>query len=167
VVGGVKLPMMTSTGKPSAPAFDEFYRAHRIDAVRWAVALVGDRAVAEELAQDALAAVGARLPSLDNPTGYLRRTVVNRCASWHRSHARERRRMHRVAAGEPTSYTQATSEMLGALATLPYKQRAAVTLRFWADWTDEQIGEALGCAPTTVRVLVHRAVATLKVEIEP
>jgi RNA polymerase sigma factor (sigma-70 family) len=55
--------------------------------------------------------------------------------------------------------------MLGALATLPSKQRAAVALRYWDDWTDEQIAEALGCAPASVRVLVHRALATLKQEI--
>jgi RNA polymerase sigma factor (sigma-70 family) len=144
---------------------DHFYRSHRTDAVRWAVALVGDRAVAEELAQDALIAVSGRLGGLDNPTGYLRRTVVNRAASWHRSNAREQRRIHRAAAGQPTSYSTETHEMLGALATLPYKQRAAVALRFWDDWTDEQIAEALGCAPTSVRVLVHRGLATLKQEI--
>jgi RNA polymerase sigma factor (sigma-70 family) len=142
--------------------FEDFYRAHRADAVRWAIALVGDRAVAEELAQDALAAVGAKLRTIDNPAGYLRRTVVNRAASWHRSHARERKRMRHVAAGEPTAYTAETSEMLGALAVLPYKQRAAVTLRYWSDWTDDEIADALDCAPATVRVLLHRGLATLK-----
>jgi RNA polymerase sigma factor (sigma-70 family) len=145
--------------------FDEFYRAHSVDAVRWAVALVGDRGVAEELAQEALLSVGRKLPSLDNPGGYLRRSVVNRCASWHRSHARELRRLRRVTAGQPTSYTAETSEMLDALAVLPYKQRAAVTLRYWSDWTDEQIADALDCAPTSVRVLLHRGIATLKQEI--
>lgn len=150
---------MSSTG------FDEFYRTHRTDAVRWAVALVGDRHVAEELAQESLAAVGARLASIDNPTGYLRRTVVHRAASWHRSHARELRRMRRATSGEPTSYTPATDEMLHALTVLPYKQRAAVTLRYWADWTDDQIAAALGCKPATVRVLLHRGLATLKQEI--
>lgn len=145
--------------------FDEFYRTHRADAVRWAVALVGDRGVAEELAQDALAAVGSRLAGLDNPSGYLRRTVVNRCSSWHRSHARELRRLRRATAGQPSSYTAETSEMLDALAVLPYKQRAAVTLRYWSDWTDEQIADALGCAPASVRVLVHRGLASLKQEV--
>lgn len=145
--------------------FDDFYRTHRADAVRWAAALVGDRAVAEELAQDSLAAVSARFTRLDNPVGYLRRVVVNRCASWHRSHAREVRRMRRVAAGDASSYTPETSEMLGALASLPYKQRAAVTLRFWADWSDDQIAEALDCAPTTVRVLVHRGLNVLRTEL--
>lgn len=156
---------MTSTSRPGHTEFDEFYREHRVEAIRWAVALVGDREVAEELAQDALAAVGFRLAKVANPGGYLRRTVVHRAASWHRSHARERRRIRRATAGEPTSYTHETNEMLDALGTLPYKQRAAVTLRYWADWTDEQIAEALHCAPTTVRVLVHRGVAALKQEI--
>jgi DNA-directed RNA polymerase specialized sigma24 family protein len=152
--------MKSITLMPGAPpvstsTFDHFYRAHRPDAVRWAVALVGDRGVAEELAQEALATMSGRLDVLDNPIGYLRRTVVNRAASWHRSHAREQRRIHRAAAGQPTSYSAETHEMLGALATLPY----------WDDWTDDQIADALGCAPATVRVLLHRALATLRTEI--
>lgn len=145
--------------------FDEFYRTHRADAVRWAVALVGSPEVGEEIAQDSLAAVGKRLGSLDNPAGYLRRTVVNRAASWHRWHLRSLRREVRSVAGQPSSYTQPTNDMLDALATLPYKQRAAVSLRYWADWTDEQIADALGCAPTSVRVLLHRGLAALKKEI--
>jgi RNA polymerase sigma factor (sigma-70 family) len=52
--------------------------------------------------------------------------------------------------------------MLDALGGLPYQQRAAVTLRYWADWTDEQIGEALDCAPATVRTLLHRGIAALR-----
>ena len=93
-------------------SFDDFYRAHHADAVRWAVGLVGSRAVAEELAHDSLAAVGGRLATLDNPTGYLRRTVVNRARSWLRSHEREQRRARRASAGSPTSYSPETGEML-------------------------------------------------------
>ncbi len=147
------------------PDFDTFYREYRDAAVRWALAVVGDRAVAEELAHDALAAMGPRLDRLDNPGGYLRRAVVNRAMSWHRSHAREQRRIHRVAAGQPTTYTHDTHETLAALASLPHKQRVAVALRYWDDWTDEQIADALGCAPASVRVLVHRGLATLKKEL--
>jgi len=145
--------------------FDDFYRTHRADAVRWAVALVGSLEVGEELAQDSLEAVGRRLGSLDNPVGYLRRTVVNRAASWHRWHIRSQRRELRSVAGQPSSYTQPTNEMLDALGSLPYKQRAAVTLRYWADWTDDQVADVLKCAPATVRVLLHRGIAALKKEI--
>ena len=151
----------------SAPdtQFDEFYRAHRADAVRWATALVGSRAVGEEIAQDALAAVGRKLAGIDHPAAYLRRTVVNRAVSWHRWHIRTRRREARSVAGEPTAYSPPTNDMVDALVTLPYNQRAAVSLRYWADWTDEQIADALGCAPATVRVLLHRGLAALKKEI--
>ncbi len=146
--------------------FDTFYRAHHADAVRWAVALVGSREIAEELAHDSLEAVRPRLAGLDNPGGYLRRVVVNRARSWHRWHTRERRRVLRSVAGQPTSYTEPTNEMLDALASLPYRQRAAVTLRYWADWTDEQIADALGCAPTSVRVLLHRGIAALRADLK-
>jgi RNA polymerase sigma factor (sigma-70 family) len=146
--------------------FEEFFRTHRADAVRWATALVGDRAVGEEIAQDALLATGRSLGRLDNPAAYLRRTVVHRAASWHRSHRRERRLIARATAGQPTTYSPATNEMLEALAALPYRQRAALALRYWADWTDEQIADAIGCAPATVRVLLHRGLAALRTEIE-
>ena len=91
---------------------------------------------------------------------------MNRAASWHRSTARSRRREQRATAGEPTAYTQPTNEMLDALNGLPYTQRAALTLRYWADWTDEQIADALQCAPGTVRTLLHRGIAALRKEIE-
>ena len=152
-------------GMTAISEFDDFYRTHRAHAVRWATALVGSPEIGEEIAQDALHAVGRKLPALDNPAGYLRRTVVNRAASWHRWHIRERHRVERVTAGQATSYTSATNEMLDALAVLPYKQRAAVSLRYWADWTDDQIADALDCSPSSVRVLLHRGLAALKKEI--
>jgi len=75
--------------------------------------------------------------------------------------------MRRATAGEPTSYTPANERRCSmALAALPYKQRAAVTLRYWADWDDEQIAAALDCAPPAWRVLVHRGIAALKQEID-
>ena len=55
--------------------------------------------------------------------------------------------------------------MLDALAVLPYKQRAAITLRYWSDWTDDQIADALGCAPSTVRVLLHRGLSSLELRL--
>ena len=158
------VPTARTTGRTMTD-FDDFYRLHRTDAVRWATALVGSPEVGEELAQDALLSVGRRLDRVDNAAGYLRRAVVNGAASWHRSRGRERARVRRATAGEATTNSAPTNEMLDALSTLPYRQRAAVTLRYWADWTDEQIAEALDCAPATVRVLLHRGLATLKEEM--
>lgn len=155
----------TPASDADVAALEAFYRDHLVDAARWATALTGNRHVGEELAQDALIATGARLASLTNPGGYLRRTVVNLCRSWHRSAEREKRRIDLVHRGLPTSVTPAGAEMLDSLAVLPYRQRAAVVLRYWADWDDDQIADALGCRPATVRVLLHRGIAALRIQI--
>lgn len=52
-------------GMTAISEFDDFYRTHRADAVRWAAALVGSPEIGEEIAQDALHAVGRRLSTLD------------------------------------------------------------------------------------------------------
>lgn len=158
---------MTTTPDPAiTDAAAAFYAAHRLDAARWAVALVGRRDVGEDLAQEALVRTASRLGSIDNPPAYLRRTVVNVCRSWLRSTGREQRRVERAHAGRPSSVSEASHELLDSLARLSYKQRAAVVLRYWADWTDDQIAAALDCRPATVRVLLHRGLAALRTELE-
>ena len=150
-------------------SFDDFYREHRGDAVRWATALVGRRDVAEDLAQDALERTGRRLSELDEPAAYLRRSVVNACRSWHRSDRRELRRIRRVTPADeatgPSEISAPSREVLAALKMLPYPQRAAVVLRFWADWSDIDVATGLGCKPASVRVLVHRGIARLREEL--
>ena len=70
--------------------FDTFYRTHQAQAVRWAVALVGSRAVAEELAQDSLEAVRPRLDRLDNPLKHAPHTAAAVCADqWPHRYSRE------------------------------------------------------------------------------
>lgn len=150
-------------------SFDDFYREHHAEAVRWATALVGRRDVAEDLAQDALERTGRRLSELEESAAYLRRSVVNACRSWHRSHRRELRRMRLAAptdeASGPIEVSAPSREVLAAVQMLPYPQRAAVVLRFWADWSDVDIATSLGCKPASVRVLVHRGIARLREEL--
>jgi RNA polymerase sigma factor (sigma-70 family) len=158
---------MTTTPEPATTdAAAAFYAAYRVDAARWAVALTGRRDVGEDLAQDALVRTAARLGVIDNPPAYLRRTVVNACRSWVRAATREQQRVERAHAGRPASVSANSHELLDSLARLAYKQRAAVVLRYWADWTDEQIAAALDCRPATVRVLLHRGLAALRKELE-
>ena len=57
--------------------------------------------------------------------------------------------------------------MLDVLARLPYRQRAALVLRFYADWPDEQIAEHLGCRPATVRSHVHRGLEAMRKVLAP
>ena len=75
----------------------ELFRLCRVPMIRMAYVLTNDPAIAEEIVQDAFLKVHAGWPRLDNPVGYLRRTVVNGCNSFHRRRAIEQRHAPRVA----------------------------------------------------------------------
>lgn len=146
-----------------ADAFEAFYRDAWSDAVRWATALTGDRAAGEDVAQAAFGALVGRFDRLDNPAGYLRRTIVNGARSEHRSAGRRARREGRAMPPEPVSvpFDHATG-LLRAVGQLPYDQRAALVLRYWADWDEDAIADALDCRRATVRSHVKRALDTLR-----
>ena len=151
-----------------APAFQRFYELAWHDAARWAAALTGDVASGEEIAQEAFLAVAGRYSQLDNPAGYLRRAIVNGARMWHRSGSRRVAREHSVASPNvPTQPASVDGELLDVLACLPYDQRAAVVLRYWADWTDESIAVALDCRPSTVRSHLRRGLRRLRDDLTP
>jgi RNA polymerase sigma factor (sigma-70 family) len=52
--------------------------------------------------------------------------------------------------------------VLGALATLPRRQRAVLALRFLDDLSEAETAAALGIAPGTVKSTTHRALAALR-----
>src|ERR671923_931917 len=71
----------------------ELYLRHADDAVRLAYLLTGDRALAEDLVQDAFVRLAGRLVHLRDPgafEAYLRRTVVNLSNSYFRRKRLER-----------------------------------------------------------------------------
>jgi RNA polymerase sigma factor (sigma-70 family) len=104
-----------------------------------------------------------RWASVHDPLPYVRRSVVNACASHHRSTARRRR----LSGPETRDSQLGADELEDALAKLPARQRAAVVLRFYGDLPDAEIARALRCRPGTVRSLIHRALADLRKVIEP
>jgi RNA polymerase sigma factor (sigma-70 family) len=58
-------------------------------------------------------------------------------------------------------------ELFDVLAELPARMRAALVLRYYEDLPEDDIAALLGCAPGTVRSLIHRALARLRLVIEP
>jgi RNA polymerase sigma factor (sigma-70 family) len=49
---------------------------------------------------------------------------------------------------------------------LPFRQRAVVVLRYYAELSEAEIAEALGCRPGTVKSLASRALDALSTEIQ-
>ena len=150
----------------------ELYVAHAPDGIRLAFLLTGDRALAEDLVQDAFARMVGRLAHLRDRGAfgaYLRRTIVNLATSRFRHQRVERAYLARLAAA-PSVLTNHNEDMDEAMHTallrLPQRQRAAIVLRFYEDLTDVQTAEILRCSPGNVRALVSRGMATLREALE-
>ena len=146
-------------------AFEALYRERWDPMVRLAYLLTGNRAIAEELVQDAFVSVHRSwvtraMPA--NPPAYLRAAVVNACRSWGRRRSLER--LRRPAPPEPVGLV--ADELWDVLLVLPARQRAAIVLRFYEDLPDEEIAEVLGCKVGTVRTAVFRALERLRQEVE-
>jgi len=54
-----------------------------------------------------------------------------------------------------------------ALDRLPSRMRAAVVLRYCEDMSEAEVAEALGISQGTVKSTVSRAVAKLRIDVEP
>ena len=165
--GGVRKGVEATAGTRPGPGpltFDEFYRARYAWAVSVAHLLTGDRSVAEELVQDSFSRMHGRFDDLESPAAFLRVCVVNATRSWHRRQAREIRFLRSSTVPPPVELQ--VQELLDAVDRLPYRQKAVIVLRYYADLSEAEIAEALGCPCGTVKSLASRALARLEKEVE-
>lgn len=152
-------------------ALGDLYVRHAPEGIRLAYLLTGDRALAEDLVQEAFARFVGRLHYLRKPEAfgaYLRTTIVNLSRSHFRHAKVERAYEERVArtpdrAGSPNE--DLDEVMHETLLRLPERQRAAIVLRFYEDLTDAQAAEIMRCRPGTVRSLVSRGMTTLRSDL--
>lgn len=136
-----------------------FGEAHR-PMLRLAYLLTGSATQAEEAVQDCFAKVFDRWTRIDEPTAYMRRAVVNRCASWHRHGAVVRRTQSVVATDE--SYQDQPDELRDVLDALPARRRAVVILRFYEGLDNAEIARTLDITEGTVKSTLHRALEQMK-----
>ena len=147
-----------------AAGLETLFLAERLPMVRLATLMVGSRAIAEEVVQDAFATVAERWNDLDRPGAYLRTTVVNRCAQTLRRRSVEDQ--HRLVKLEPSAeIPERFIELRSALDRLTDRQRIVVVLRYFADMQDDEIARTLDVKRSTVRSLTHRALAVLRREL--
>lgn len=151
---------MSAVRRETSGSLDGLFRSRWGPSVRLATALTSDRGVAEELVQEAFLEVMQRWDGVDNPEGYLRTVVVNRC----RNHQRGMgvRRRHTPAAPPLTVDAPELDEMWAALAALRPRRRTALVLRFYEDLPIDEIARLLECRPGTVSSLLHRGLADLR-----
>ena len=148
--------------------FTAFVRARSAALGRTALLLTGDRQLAEDLLQEALARTAARWEKVvagGDPEPYVRR-VLYTCAvdGW------RRRRVREVFGGVADSTALDGSEAVdrrvvlqAALARLTPRQRAVLVLRFYEDATEVQTAELLDCSVSTVKSQTRHALGRLRV----
>lgn len=154
----------TGTSVTAASAdIASLYRVHHRRLVGLAAAITMDYPMAEEVVQDAFLGLHRHIDRVDNPEGYLQRSVVNLSITLIR-----RRRVvasHPLRPSSPPSSPE-VDETWSAVMDLPTKQRTVVLLRFWDDLTVEGIAEMLGWPVGSVKSTLHRAMKRLKEEIQ-
>jgi RNA polymerase sigma-70 factor (ECF subfamily) len=129
---------------------------------------LGDRAAAEDLAQEALARAWPRWGELDRPDAWVYRVAFNLARSRWRRRRRERIALDaleaQAAAGRTTDETDDGSVAIlrAAVAALPDRQRQAVVLRFYLDLPVAEIAAVMACAEGTVKATLHQATRSLR-----
>lgn len=153
----------------------ELYEAHALRALRLAYVLTGVREVAEDLVQEAFLRAFGRLDTLREEQafpGYLRQTVLNLA----RAHFRRRRierlavRRHALLAGSLQGVQPDVEQREGlwrGLQRLPYRQRAALVLRYYEDLSEGETAQVLGTSVAAIKALVSRGTRRLRAEFEP
>lgn len=153
-------------------SFGEFVAARSVALQRFAYLVTGNAEDAHDAVQEAL--IGAfprweRLSGAGDPEGYLRRSIVNAHITAWRRHGRETSvDPSWLATPAPDAFAAVVDARAAVrlCAGLPPRQRAAVVLRFYEDLDYAEIGRICDCTAAAARVLVHRALASLRERLD-
>jgi RNA polymerase sigma-70 factor (sigma-E family) len=128
----------------------------------------GDRAVAEELAQEALIKAcrdWSRVRSKDDPGAWVRRVAINLANSYFRRRKAEHR-AHLRLGSRPTAEAQRDPEsaeiLRRAIARLPRRQRTSLVLHYYLDLPYPEVADFMNVPLSTAKMLAHRGLARLR-----
>jgi RNA polymerase sigma factor (sigma-70 family) len=152
-------------GVTLALAFPDFYRTTRDPVARALAITLGDRDLAIEAVDEAMARAYQRwhlVASFDNPGGWVYRVAFN----WATSILRRRRRAADLpslldagsvggldSVGEP--------DVMRAIAELDVRQRSVVVCRYLLGWSEAETAIALSAPIGTIKSRLHRATKRL------
>lgn len=146
----------------------DLYQEHYRQLLRIAALLVDDRSSAEDIVQDAFLRVfdaRARLRDPEKALAFLRQAVLNRARSTLRRRMVARKYQPRLATRDEhpddTGRGVDRAVLADALARLPRRQREAVVLRYYADFSEARTAELMRVSQGAVKSYCSRGVARL------
>ena len=161
-------------GRSEDWAVTEMYSLHYRELVRLAALLVRNTATAEDVVQDSFVAMHAawkRLRDEDSALAYLRQTVLNRSRSVLRHRAVEEKYLDKPSPDMPSAEHGALVQLeraavIAALRRLPPRQREAIVLRYYADFSEAEVAAAMGISCGAVKSHTARGMAALRADLE-
>jgi RNA polymerase sigma-70 factor (sigma-E family) len=159
--------------------FERFVADRTGPLLRTAYLMAGNLAEAEDLVQEAMLRVARNWPRvrvMEYPAAYARQVLVNLTLDGAAQRARREGELaatDNAGTWEPADIralsdlhkVDTQQELLGALATLPARQRAVIVLRYWEDLPEAGVAEILGCSLGTVKSSASRGLARLRATI--
>jgi RNA polymerase sigma-70 factor (sigma-E family) len=149
-------------------SFEAYVRARTPALSRLAYLLTGDHHLAEDLVQQTFLRVAGRwrrVVSAGDPDAYVKKVLYHQHISWWQ----RSKRVPEAALGETDRPTADVADDIAtavavrrALARLGPRQRAALILRYFEDYTEAQTAEILGCRVGTVKSQVRDGLNRLR-----
>lgn len=159
-------------------AFEQIYRRHSAALFGLALKILGDRAAAEDVLQEAFLQIWKKAGTFDSnrgqPLGWMIMLTRSRAIDRLRSRQSQRRLAENLsqelpAENHPLADQQAADSEMGAdvrraLAALPAEQRAPIELAYFAGLTQTEIADRLGQPLGTVKTRMRAGMLRLREE---
>ncbi len=177
-------PEPPARGRPAEPielvepaaaeplSFEDFVRSETAGLLRSAYLLTGSAASAEDVVQETLTRLfprWSRVQEATYPQAYVRRSLVNTFLNSRRSRSAQEIVVEDVGdRPSPVDLAQGVADsdlVWSLLGRVNERQRAALVLRYFHDWSDADIAQAVGCRTGTVRSLLSRGLTLLRAEM--
>jgi len=136
---------------------EEFVRKYESRVYRTAVAIMGNRADAEDIVQDAFIKVLEKRPEFESPEheiAWLIRVTVNLCRSRLRSKWWKKREPLLVSY---PARSESEQQLMETILSLPAKYRIVLYLFYYEGYSTREIAEITEQKKSTVRSLLTRA----------
>ena len=158
-----------SSELPSLPMpFDEFFAVHHAQMVRALTLALGDVEFGRDAAAEGFARAFERwsdVSTYSNPSGWVYRVALNWARSGRRRLRRERLGM-RLADSPGAPVVAHDAALTDALGHLSIDHRTVVVGRYYLDWSEAELADALDVAPGTVKSRLSRALTKLATLME-